>query len=56
MSHTDTIAEAVAVVVAQVKPEFQGQVTDILTNLMAAQYQLGYRDAMQGAIELVKSA
>jgi hypothetical protein len=53
MSENQVIAEAITSVVAVVPTHLRESIAELLGNLASAQYQLGVRDGMARASELV---
>lgn len=56
MEHSELVAEAIAVVIAQVPADKRESVTAILSSVAQAQYSLGYRDGLASAVDMVASA
>lgn len=53
---TDTIANAVAVVLQHVTPEHREAIQGVLTSVVAAQYQFGYTDGFSAGADALTKA
>ena len=53
MSQHEVVAEAITAVVAVVPNHLREQIAELLGNVASAQYQMGVRDGMERASELI---
>ena len=53
MSQHEVVAEAITAVIAVVPNHLREQIAELLNNVASAQYQMGVRDGIERASELI---